>query len=126
MRTLCLLVASVVLAVIAAATDANGIDPAKPAKYDMSCLYESGVGATYDLQKLADMSQQQSVVAVDRMQIALDGTAFQYEYTFGVCTAVRAPKISRNLMETLLTAWTSAGHQCGRLICPRLSTTPPM
>jgi len=78
---------------MAAAADTNEIQPAKPAKYDMSCQYDSGVGATYDLQKLADMSKQQSVVAVDRMQIALDGTAFQYEYTFGVCTAVRAPKI---------------------------------
>jgi len=87
------------MAVMASAADTYETEPEKPANYDMSCKYdavgkdEKLLGATYDLTKLHELSKQVPVVAVDRMQIALDGTAFQYEYTFGICTAVRAPKI---------------------------------
>jgi len=53
----------------------------------MSCKYDTGKGATYDLTKLQELSQTKPAEVVDRMQVA----QMNYVYTFGICSTVAPP-----------------------------------
>jgi len=79
-RMLPLLLVSSVLTI-----SAYNVPPAPP---PMSCKFDTGKGASYDLSKLQELAEAKPLTAQDRLQVAQK----DYLYTFGICNTVAPPE----------------------------------
>jgi len=77
--------AALLLSAIASAYTPTA-QPAAP-----KCSWSSGKGASFDLTKLQELSQNKPLTMADRMQAAEK----DFKYTFGVCTTVAPPGICK-------------------------------